>query len=114
MGKMGKKKERDGDGKSEGVKREREREREAGLFRGRRHVENVLPRRSRARAWAYKPREFNTLEMSNVEDKMSSGTVARMSPAIFPRPAPALFYASLISRLQISLTRYLQRYSLTR
>ena len=61
MGKMEKKR-----------KRERERER-TGLFRERRHVENVLPRQSRARVWAYKPREFNTLEMSNVEDKMSSG-----------------------------------------
>lgn len=43
-------------------------------FRERRHVENVLPRCcSRTRAWACKPREFNTLEMSNVEDKMSLG-----------------------------------------
>lgn len=85
-----------------------------GHFRERRHVENVLPRCcSRTRAWACKPREFNTLEMSNVEDKMSLGNgvsvcVIRRLPffslSLFLSPnllsatslfaAPCLFYAS--------------------
>lgn len=40
----------------------------------------------RARAWACKPREFNTLEMSNVEDKMSSGAWSRSFFALLPCP----------------------------
>lgn len=73
------------------------------------------------RAWACKPREFNTLEMSNVEDKMSLGNGVRYtSPAMFsflsfflflsPPQSPLLPYLTLLRIFFKLFCKFVKRY----